>query len=394
MRITWVTRSFLDYRIPVYEEINRSSDNKLSVIFYSDVVPERCQVKIRKILNDKAVGLTGEIRFRGQKVQAISSAEKNKTRIPLQPGLIKTLRKSKPDVLICDGFFQWSYAALWIRLLKRTPVVMCYEGTLHTERNSGMFRTYYRKAASKLIDRIACNGTLSAQYVESLGYPRSRISLGNMAADSETLRENAERFLGDERTQLKKKLGLNQHVFLFIGRLVSLKGVGRLIDAWTMVFGKNSQTSLLIVGDGPEVGYLEIQGKQDDCTNICFAGAVDYDIIYKYLSVADVFVIPTLQDNWSLVVPEAMSVGLPIICSKYNGCWPELVKPENGWVFDPLDKDNFIGVLEAAWDSRNDWHKMGQESLRIIQDYTPEKVAGVIFSACQKVVQKKNYTNE
>lgn len=383
-----MTRSFLDYRIPVYEEVDRLCGNQLTVIFFADVVPERCHVKLQKILCDRAVGLTGEIRFSGEKIQAAASAEKNKTRIPLQPGLIKIIKKSKPDVILCDGFFQWSYAALILRLLKGIPIVMCYEGTLHTERNSGKLRTLYRKAASKLINRIVCNGSLSAEYVESLGYPRSRIRRGNMAADTIALHDQAEKFPVNERNKLKDSLGLNHHVFLFIGRLVQLKGVDKLIKAWALGLGYNQDTSLLIVGNGPEMGSLKAQSRRENSTNVCFAGAIDYDIIYKYLSVADVFIMPTLQDNWSLVVPEAMSVGLPIICSQYNGCWPELVKPENGWVFDPLNEDNFIGVLKAAWDNRNAWNQMGQESLRIVQDYTPEKVAGNIYNACLSVLAK------
>jgi glycosyltransferase involved in cell wall biosynthesis len=385
MRITWVTRSFLDYRIPVYGEIDRLCDNQLTVIFYADVVPERCHVKIGKIIPDRAIGLTGEMRFSGRKLQAISSMGKNKIRVPFQPGLIKIIKESKPDVILCDGFYQWTYAALWLRFLKGIPVVMCYEGTMHTEINSGMFRTYYRKAASKLIDRIICNGSLSAEYVEWLGFSRSKITLGNMAADSATLNDMANRFLGDERNQLKEKLGLNQHVFLYIGRLVPLKGVDKLIEVWTHVFGRSKETSLLIVGDGPEKDSLQVQTEREDCTNVCFTGAIDYDLIYKYFSIADVFVIPTLQDNWSLVVPEAMSVSLPIICSKYNGCWPELVKPKNGWVFDPLDYENFVDTLNEVWDKHRKWKEMGQQSLNIVQDFTPEKVAQNIYSACLKV---------
>ncbi len=99
---------------------------------------------------------------------------------------------------------------------------------------------------------------------------------------------------------------------------------------------------------------------------------------------ADAFVIPTLEDNWSLVVPEAMSCGLPILCSKYNGCWPELVHPgRNGWVFDPLDKEDMARCLLACAASGDELGRMGLESQRIVADFTPAHAARAIFGACE-----------
>lgn len=60
--------------------------------------------------------------------------------------------------------------------------------------------------------------------------------------------------------------------------------------------------------------------------SVHFLGKIPYQEVYKYYGIADVFVLPTLEDNWSLVVPEAMSCGLPVATSIYNGCHPELVK--------------------------------------------------------------------
>jgi glycosyltransferase involved in cell wall biosynthesis len=386
MRITWVTRSFLDYRIPVYQEINGLCGNQLTVIYYNDVVPERCRIKLEKVLGDKAIALTGEWRFSGEKFKPVSTVNKKNFRIPYQPGLIRAIKNTNPEILICDGFFQWSYAALWLRFYKKIPLVMCYEGTAHTERNSSKITQFYRKLTSRKMDAIACNGQQTAEYIQSLNYPISKIFLGNMAADTAYLQSQLKQLNNDVRTEIKNKLRLNKSVVIFTGRLVSLKGIDKLIEAWSEVFATNNEISLLIVGDGEEKEKLQRLCVKMKLENIRFTGSVDFDSIYQYLAVSDIFVIPTLQDNWSLVVPEAMACGLPVISSKYNGCWPELVKPENGWVFDPLDAENFIQTLQIAWDNRENWKQMGKESIRIVADYSPEKVAGSIYKACQSVL--------
>ena len=102
---------------------------------------------------------------------------------------------------------------------------------------------------------------------------------------------------------------------------------------------------------------------------------------------SDVFVIPTLEDNWSLVVPEAMACGLPIACSIYNGCHPELVKKdENGITFDPLKKESIIETL--AYFHTQDLEKMGKKSFEIEKEYNPHNVAINIKNAIDFFTKK------
>tara|TARA_B100000795_G_C22788918_1_gene435962 strand:+ start:116 stop:1288 length:1173 start_codon:yes stop_codon:yes gene_type:complete len=384
MRITWVTRSFLDYRIPVYSAINKLCDNKLTIIYFKDVVPERCQIKLTSILGDRAIGLTGELRLSGKKSQPLSSIKKNGIRIPFQPKLIKTIKNTSPVIILSDGFFQWTYAALWLRMFYKTPHIMLYEGTEHTERNAGRLRLTYRKLISKFINVIQCNGSLSHTFLNKvLKIKKSKLALGNMTSDMDVLKFNCYNCSHAQRLKFKQDHNLKENVFLFVGRLVQLKGIIHLVKSWGFLDLEDS--CLLIVGDGPERENLLSYITTENIKNIHFQGTIDYDDIYKYFNAADIFVIPTLQDNWSLVVPEAMSCGLPIISSKYNGCWPELVKPENGWVFDPLDKNNFNETLELAFKNKEKWKNMGKASQKIVEDFSPDKIASQIYDSCKKV---------
>ena len=53
MRITWVTRSFLDYRVPIYEAINTLCGNQLSLIYNGDVVPPHLTDRIKQMLGER-----------------------------------------------------------------------------------------------------------------------------------------------------------------------------------------------------------------------------------------------------------------------------------------------------------------------------------------------------
>lgn len=382
MNAVWVTRSFLDYRIPVYEALSDRLGGRLTVIYNADYVPDRCCEKITRALGSRAKGLRGEMALRWMKADSFTN---HGLRIPYQRGLIGAVLAEEPDVLISDGFFQWTYAALFIRATRRIPHVMCYEKTCHTERNAQWYRTAYRRFVMRWIDGMCCNGSLCAEYTQRLGCPADRITYGHMVADVEGLRRRADDVTDAQIQAFRSRFSLRGVVFLYVGRLIRLKGLQELLAAWNCL--GDDEAGLLIVGDGPQRGELERLCRERRLANVQFAGAADYDELAVYYRSADVFTIPTLEDNWSLVVSEAMACGLPIMCSVYNGCWPELVSSENGWTFDPLDTEQTLSVLREVLAARSRFEAMGEASERLVADYTPATAAQQIARACEIAVR-------
>jgi glycosyltransferase involved in cell wall biosynthesis len=381
-RIVWVIRSFLDYHIPVFAALDEQVGHQLFVIYSKDFVPVRVCAKIENILGPRAVGLTGEWKFGQEDLHYEANALHS---IRFHPGLMKAIKKCKPDVMIGDGFFKWTVAALLYRIIHGVPLIVCYERTSHTERYAQWYRVAYRKFVMRWIDAMCCNGRLCGEYVQSLGFKAERIAYGHMVADTKTLSEKAVSITQQKIDAIRQKFDIKGLCFLFVGQLTDRKGVHHLLESWSKFeHARPAPGTLLIVGEGPDEGTLQNQAKKLSLSSVRFIGAVDYDQIADYYATADVFVIPTLEDNWSLVVPEAMACGLPILCSKYNGCWPELVHSgENGWVFDPLDHEDILRCLIECLDNKDRLKQMGEKSKVIVSDYTPEKAAESILRACR-----------
>jgi glycosyltransferase involved in cell wall biosynthesis len=387
LKIAWVTRSFLDYRIPVYRELDHLTGNQLFLLYSNDYVPDRVADKVFGVLGRRAIGMTGEWRIGPEDKEFMANRNVS---LRIQPGIIRTIRKINPDVLVADGFFKWTFPCLFQRLMHKTPLVVCYERTGFTERRAQWYRTFYRRAAMTAIDAMCCNGRLSGEYVQTLGIPPRRITFGHMVADTAGLAAACEKITDSEKTALKTELGLRgKTVFLYVGRLIPRKGLDLLLNAWAEM--NPPAAGLLIVGDGPERGALEAFCAEQGLNNVRFVGNVDYDRIAAYYATADAFVIPTREDNWSLVVPEAMACGLPILCSTYNGCWPELVREnENGWVFDPLDIGDTRRAISRALESENQLPDMGRLSRQIVAQHSPKTAARAILSACRIAASRQN----
>ncbi len=379
-KIAYVARSFEDYRVPVFAALDELIYGRLHVIYSREVTLERVQRKIQQLLGPRGIGLNGERRI-GPKI--ISNFANSSVRVVYQPGLFQAINDISPDVVLGDGFFQWTSFGLIRRIFHGTPLVICYERTFHTERHAQWFRTVYRRKMLRWVDAMACNGSMSKDYAQWLGMPCGRITLGHMVADTSGLERASQAVKADQRRKLRRRWGDPEVVFLSVGQLVLRKGFRELLLGWEQFEKSMSRkASLIVVGDGPERSQLLAQVQSAGLRSVFFEGAVDYDEIAPYYRAADAFIIPTLEDNWSLVVPEAMACGLPILCSKYNGCWPELVQEGNGWVFDPLDRQDILRVLVSCAESAPQLERMGQESTRIVMEQTPIHAARSIYDAC------------
>jgi glycosyltransferase involved in cell wall biosynthesis len=388
LRITYMTRSFLDYRVPVFMALDELSGGGLHVLYSTEVTPPRVGKKISQILGERSIGFSGELRL-GPKI--ISNFANSAVRVVYQPALLAAVRYTAPEVIVGDGFFQWSSFALLRRIFHGTPFVLCYERTFHTERRAQWYRTLYRKAVLRWVDAMACNGSLSAAYAQWLGMPAKRITLGQMAADTAGLQKAAEALSVEDRKAWRHRWADPEIVFLVAGNLIEHKGIHHLLKAWEKGEGAwGRKAGLVVVGDGPERERLENRVQAAGLKSVYFEGAVDYDRMATYYAAADAFIIPTLEDNWSLVVAEAMACGLPILCSKYNGCWPELVQPGNGWVFDPLDPQDILRVLRACIEKASELPRMGRTSRAIIAGHTPQHAARSIYDACRIALKHRS----
>jgi len=387
MRILWINPSFLDYRVSVYAELNNISNGGLSVVFSTDelITPNSVTQNINSVLKENSLGLDGVkvIHFikQNENENGRTGFANKSLKLHYQPKLLDTVWKRDIDVIIVEGFFQWSPVGFIKNLFQRTPVVLSYERTFHTERNAPKWRELYRRLVLKFFIKAAVvNGSLSKEYTSYLGLDKNKITTGGMAADSAFFRETSSKLKKDE-CRLKWNFDNETMVFLYVGRLIELKGIMNLLESWKEI---NFNALLVCAGSGNQTEEIKIYLKENSIENVQLLGTVEYKKLPSLYKASDVFIIPTLEDNWSLVVPEAMACGLPIACSKYNGCWPELVHENiNGKVFDPLDKDDTLSMLNYFSTNKDRLVEMGKESNEIEQKFTPKNAAQAIYKACE-----------
>ncbi len=387
MKVLYCNPIFFEYRLPFYKELVRLFKGQFYVMYsvnrYDVCGKSKFCKQIKEELGNNAIPFYKDYIFDTYSMSfKMKDIEKGK-RIPLTFGLLRTIRKIKPDVLITEGYFQWTPLVLLYSLIYRIPIYMGYERTLHTERNTNRLKIWQRKLFNLFFSGFLVNGQETKKYLESLGVSTSKIHIGGMSADANFLRNAITSMSIEEKKLFKTKYQKNETglIFLFVGQIVERKGVGLLLQAWRKHHKNHPDDKLLLVGSGNQLN--EFRSKYANESSIYLLGKVEYEIVYKFYAIADIFILPTIEDNWSLVVPEAMACGLPIATSIYNGCHPELVhKDENGITFDPYKEDTLISALDYF--HHQDLKAMGEKSIELEKQFNTENCARRVYEALNK----------
>lgn len=160
----------------------------------------------------------------------------------------------------------------------------------------------------------------------------------------------------------------NDQRIIHIGRLVKWKRVDILIDAFSKILPEFPKAELIIVGDGPELENLKIQaqGLNTDNHIIFTQGIYDNKQIGKYFSASTVYV---LAGMGGLSINDAMTFGLPIVCSVCDGTERDLVyEGVNGLYFKENDPEDLSKKLLLLFKNPDLRRKMGERSLEIIKN--------------------------
>lgn len=375
MKVLYCNPSFWDYRLPFYKRLNELFEGKFYVVYSTKRYHGRKTLleRIKRVLGENALPYDNELMF-DVKTRSFNGFTEGGKQIPLPFKLLRIIHKVRPDVLITEGFFQWTPLVLLYSILFRKPIFIGYERTPWTERNNGKLKTLHRKLTDKFVTGYLVNGSETKKYLMSIGVKEDKIHIGGMSADGDGLKTDIMTFKGSNQYQIyhKKYHNGNGLMYLFSGQIVERKGVKYLLSAWVKHIKSYPNDMLVVVGGGDQ--YDELKTMYSGESSIMMEGRVNYLEIHKYYAVADVFILPTIEDNWSLVIPEAMSCGLPVSTSIYNGCHPELVKKDvNGITFDSFKQESIIEALDYF--HHVDLMAFGRNSIELEKEFNTENSA-------------------
>ncbi len=176
---------------------------------------------------------------------------------------------------------------------------------------------YFWRMTYKKSDAIASVSKYSSNDLMKNGIPESKIHTVyngvdivrfNPAIDSEIIKSKYE----------------GKDILLYVGPISERKGLTYLIDAMPSIIKERKDAILILVGSGDNTDLIKkcVEYKIDK--NVIFTGFIDEKMLPYYFSACDIFVLPSLQEGFGMVLLEAMACGKVVIASKTSAI-PEVV---------------------------------------------------------------------
>lgn len=300
--------------------------------------------------------------------------------------LKECLERLKPDAVLLPGYaLPAARAGLeWCRRHKVATVIMS------DSKEDDAPRVWWREKVKERIvrrfDAALVAGEIHKEYLVKLGMKPAAVFPGYDVVGNKDFHPSRIRHLAKP---------IERPYFLAINRFVSKKNLPFLLHAYADYRRRITNTEawdLVLCGDGelrPQIEKILFNNEITDAVHL--PGFLEQTDLLPYFAHAKCFIHASLQEQWGLVVNEAMAAGLPVLVSKSCGCFADLVvEGINGFGFDPTNETELVDLMLRVSSDEAKSAQMGEASLAHIQNFSPDYFAENLIRAVEYATQFEN----
>lgn len=250
-------------------------------------------------------------------------------------------------------------------------------------------RTPLLKAHFRGFDGFLAIGTANAEYYRSMGISSDRIFHVPYTVDNDRFIAAADAARCN-RTEVRAKLGMHPDLptILYASKFDERKRPADLLTAYARLRSEGVSAQLALVGSGALEDHLKRRVVDEMIPDVVFPGFINQVELPSVYAASDLFVLPSTNEPWGLVVNEAMCAGLPIVLADEVGCSKDLVQNgENGALFSAGD---VVGLTEALRPILSDADlrlSQGRSSMQRIKNWSYAECGAGIRAAIEAAAQ-------
>lgn len=352
MRVLFMTNMPSPYRVDFFNELGKYCE--LTVMFERDRDHSRdARYKAGRFKQFKAVFPKGI---------PVGDAE------AFCPTVVRLLSKEKFDCIIVGNYYSpTGMLAIEYMHMRRIPFILSTDGGMIKE-NSGFkyrLKRHFIGSASGWLS----TGKMTTDYLVHYGADREKTTIYPFTSlrKSDILTVPLTK---EEKRTLRQKLGIKEKkIVISVGQFIYRKGYDVLFNACADL---NEEIGVYIIGGTPTEDYLKMKADLH-LDRVHFVDFMSKRDLAEYYKAADLFVLPTREDIWGLVINEAMAYGLPVVTTDCCVAGVELVeKGITGQIVPAED----VNQLRAAIIENVDYlDSIPQACLQKIGSYTIEEMA-------------------
>ncbi|HMR46775.1 MAG TPA: glycosyltransferase family 4 protein [Bacteroidia bacterium] len=275
----------------------------------------------------------------------------------------------KPDFIFCNGWMDKGYVQVAKQYSGKIPTVLAFDNLWE-----GKLKQYIASVTAPFIlPRIFSHCWVPGQpqvvYAKKLGFKENRIETGMYSANYELFDRAYQKIMPIKEKKFPKR-------FIFVGRYIEIKGIRELWQAFIQLQNEMpNEWELWCLGKGP----LEKEFPQHP--KIRNVGFVQPSAMEEYLLQTGVFLLPTYDEHWGVVVHEYAIAGYPLLLSTKAPAGSAFLKQgENGYYHEPSNVESLKKALKKIMLlSDNTLIEMGKKSHELSKSITPDIWASVVW---------------
>ena len=190
--------------------------------------------------------------------------------------------------------------------------------------------------------------------------------------------------LSDELLNLPRRVGDDEKVVTFLGRITMKKGPEYFVEAAAKVLRKNAKVRFVMAGSGDMMDdMIKLAAKRGIADRFHFTGFLKGKEVYEMLRDSDVYVMPSVSEPFGISPLEAMEMGVPSIISKQSGCAEIL---SNVIKTDYWDIDAMADAIHAITSYPALYHQLRQDGIEEIHGITWEKAGKKVIDIYKSLI--------
>lgn len=259
-----------------------------------------------------------------------------------------------PELLICSEYNPTILQAVAWANQRRIPYISWTDGTLFAERNINRLQKLSRQYIIQRASAFIASSSRSKDTQIAYGAAPNKVFVSSLTVDI--------------HKYLFAKSIFHNHKLLYVGSLSERKGIDLLFHALSHVQGS---FHLTLVGDGDKKEELISLAAELQLTDfITFSGYLEGSPLKELYHTHDIFVLPTREDCFGLVILEAMCASMPVISSCYADGAYDLIQDKNsGLMIDPYQAEDFAHAIDLLLSDAKKVEYMGKNAYKRALNY-------------------------
>ncbi|WP_028892764.1 glycosyltransferase family 4 protein [Tenacibaculum sp. 47A_GOM-205m] len=199
----------------------------------------------------------------------------------------------------------------------------------------------------------------------------------------------------ETQNQLKEELNItnDDFVFVFVGRLVTDKGINELVTAFSKLSKEKKNIKLLLVGPfESDLDPLENETLNEIDNNRSIISAGYQKDVRPYFAIANVLTFPSYREGFPNVVMQAGAMGVPSIVSDINGCNEIIKEGKNGTIIPVKDSDAIYNAMQRMIEDEYFYKQVNSTAREMITSrYEQNLVWQALLEEYNTLLKEKGY---